>query len=78
MGLSYRHRPFYYEQQAFVGAKALILRGCSLRKGQGVGRHEETDTLPISHHSRVYKFALTSKWVKMENLDGCSQIVSSC
>lgn len=35
-------------------------------------------TLPISHHSRVYRFALTSKWVKMKNLDGCSQILSSC
>lgn len=35
-------------------------------------------TLPISHHSRVYRFALTSKWVKMENLDGCSQILFSC
>lgn len=45
MVLSCRHTPFYYEQQAFVGAIALILRGCSLRKGQGVGRHEETHIL---------------------------------
>lgn len=34
--------------------------------------------LPISHHSRVYKLVLTHKWVKLENLDGWSQILSSC
>lgn len=32
----------------------------------------------ISHHSGAYKFVLLSKRAKLENLDGCSQILSSC